>query len=242
MAYSRNPLKKTGTLLFLNLLLIFVLLGVLHTLNVVDLTGLFKYIPFVGSKSKFRPGERVEDPNLLEREELSKHWAILNLREQLYERRLIEIAKKDRDATAKFEQVEQQRRTLEERIKALKQQQITEESRQQNIKYLSSKFSNMPPDDTIKIMLNMDNVIIIDVLKQMDRDAEEEGRQSITAYLVSLMAQKNANKAAEISRLISRYPSDADARRNTEPAGTELPQEQPQPQPQGQQPPAGGGQ
>ena len=231
MAYSRNPLKKTGTLLFLNILLILLFLAVLHTLRLVDLTGLFKHVPFIGSKTKFKPGDRIEDPNLLEREELAKHWAILNLREQLYQKRLIEIEKRSRDATSKFEQVEQERRKLDERIKALKETRISEESRQQNIKYLASKFANMPPDDTVRVLLKTENVIVIDVLKQMDKDAEAEGKQSITAYLISLMARKDAAKAAEISRLISRYPSDAEARRNTEPQGTQLPENQQQ-QPQ----------
>ncbi len=226
MAYSRNPLKKTGTLFFLNLLLIIFLLGVLHTLKIVDLTGLFKYVPFIGGKKDFKPGERIEDPNLLEREELAKHWAILNLREQLYQKRLLEIEKKSRDATAKFEQVEQQRRKVEERIKALKEKRLTEESRKKNIKYLANKFANMPPQDTVKVMLKMDNVIVIDVLKQMDRDAAEAGRQSITAFLISLMANKDAAKAAEISRLISNYPNDAEARKNTSPEGTQAPEEQ----------------
>ncbi len=228
MAYSRSPLKKTGTLLFLNLLLIIFLLGVLHTLRIVDLTGLFKYIPFVGAKKSFKPGERIEDPNLLEREELAKHWAILNLREQLYQKRLLEIEKKDRNATAKFEQVEQQRRKVEERIKALKEKRLTEESRKKNIKDLASKYANMRPQDAVKIMLNLDNVIVIDVLKQMDRDAVEQGKQTLTPYLLSLMSQKNPKKAAEISRLISRYPSDAEASKNTAPEGTKVPEQQQQ--------------
>jgi len=219
MAYSRSPIRRTGTLLFINIIFIILLLAVLHLFKIVDFTALFKYIPFIGSKSKFTPGQRIEDPNLLEREELMKHWQILSLREQLYQQRLIEITKRDREATARFEQVEQQRRELEERTRALQERRISEESRQQNIKYLANKFANMPPKDTVNVMINMDNVIVIDVLKQMDKDATENGVQSIVPYLITLMSQKDAAKAAEISRLISRYPTDAEARENTEPQG-----------------------
>jgi flagellar protein FlbB len=52
----------------------------------------------------------------------------------------------------------------------------------------------MPPDESVKIMINWEDPLIIDVLRQMDRDAEELGRQSITSYLITLMPKEKASR------------------------------------------------
>ena len=52
----------------------------------------------------------------------------------------------------------------------------------------------MPPDESVKIMVNWEDPLIIDVLRQMDSDAEAAGRTSITSYLITLMPKEKASR------------------------------------------------
>ena len=44
----------------------------------------------------------------------------------------------------------------------------------------------MPPASARDMLINWPDYDIIDVLEQMDKDAEEDGRQTITTYLLTL--------------------------------------------------------
>ena len=56
------------------------------------------------------------------------------------------------------------------------------------------KEKKMPPNDSVKIMVNWEEPLIIDVLRQMDADAEAAGRVSITSYLITLMPKEKASR------------------------------------------------
>ncbi|HPB81225.1 MAG TPA: hypothetical protein PK200_04210 [Spirochaetota bacterium] len=51
-----------------------------------------------------------------------------------------------------------------------------------------------------EIMVKWEDSLIIDVLRQIDSNAEEAGRSSITSYLISLMP---GNKASRIMYLMT---------------------------------------
>ena len=63
-----------------------------------------------------------------------------------------------------------------------------------NVKQLATKIKNMPPEDSVKIIVNWEEPLIIDVLRQMDQDAEDAGQVSITSYLITLMPKKKASR------------------------------------------------
>jgi len=55
---------------------------------------------------------------------------------------------------------------------------------------LANKIANMPPEQSVLIMVNWDEPLIIDVLRQMDADSEAAGKMSITAYLLTKFPNK----------------------------------------------------
>lgn len=69
--------------------------------------------------------------------------------------------------------------------------------RRKKIEDMAKKVSNMPPEKAKEMMLNWTDFDIIEVLRQMDKSAEAEGRASITPYLLTLF---NPDRRAEITR------------------------------------------
>jgi flagellar protein FlbB len=71
-----------------------------------------------------------------------------------------------------------------------------EGNRQNKLKVLASKVGNMRPMDAVGMLENWPDQDIIDVFKQMDKDAEEEGKPTITNYLLSLFEAKRRSVIA----------------------------------------------
>jgi len=79
---------------------------------------------------------------------------------------------------------------IKEKERDMKRQALEAESRQNKLKVLASKIANMPPQKAVELLSNWPDQDIIDVFKQMDKDAEEEGRPTITNYLLTLFNEK----------------------------------------------------
>ena len=52
----------------------------------------------------------------------------------------------------------------------------------------------MRPDEAIQIMIRWEDTLVIDVLRQMDTEAREAGKSSVTSYLISLMPRERASR------------------------------------------------
>jgi flagellar protein FlbB len=59
---------------------------------------------------------------------------------------------------------------------------------------LAQKIESMRPEEAVEIMIKWEEPLIIDVLRQIDANAEEAGRTSITSYLISLMPREKASR------------------------------------------------
>jgi flagellar protein FlbB len=58
----------------------------------------------------------------------------------------------------------------------------------------------MPPASAVDIMMNMEDQDLIDILRTVERLAQEAGEQSIVSYWFSLMAERNPERAAALQR------------------------------------------
>jgi flagellar protein FlbB len=199
----RAQRQRIIPLIFLNLILLLILLFVL------DHFGVFSWRKIVtGEKKKTEEVQQVtEDPYLLEKEALRKQWMVLEEKERLYEERQKELEEKRKLLEEKLKEAENQMeiaKKMQVKQTELKKQY---EDRMENVRNLASKISNMPPKDGVALLERMDAVLAVDVIRQMDRLAQQQGRQSITDYLLSIMDRE---KASHIIRLMSRYPTEPD--------------------------------
>ena len=138
---------------------------------------------------------------LLEKEFLNKREEILlvktnelELREQELEAQQLEF--KEREAKLK-EDLE----SLEEEKKVLSEKHREYDNYRENIKIQAEYFTNMPPAAAVERLAQLDDLLAIDILRQIDKTAAEEGRISVVPYYLSLM---DPEKAATLQRKMTK--------------------------------------
>lgn len=143
------------------------------------------YFPFLEKKPD-PISQDLESPTELEKMELEK------AREKLIEDRE-ELGKLQGDVQKTQEELTLERERLEELKKGIlrKEEELEEKKRlemlrKEKVKVLANKVANMPPPAARDMLVNWPDYDIIEVFEQMDKDAEEEGRQTITTYLLTL--------------------------------------------------------
>lgn len=107
------------------------------------------------------------------------------------EREELELIRKELDQEkgklkAQREELEQLKNNIRVKEKRLKEQEKESETREEQIRIIAQKVSSMPPAKAVEMLVNWPDTDIIEVFKQMDKNAEEEGRQTITTYLLTL--------------------------------------------------------
>ena len=171
----------------------------------ISFFGLFwmDYIGLIDARGYINPMEKEapsvmsatdDEPSLVAREEFEKEKARLMERIQDLDKREAMILEREKEIEAESEKISEMQRGLELEKKKFEDEKKEHSGYQKNVKDLAYKIANMPPGDSVKIMVNWEDSLIIDVLRQMDMDAAEAGRSSITAYLITLMPKKKASR------------------------------------------------
>ena len=127
-----------------------------------------------------------DEPSLIEKEEFGKEKEKLLERIEDLDKREALLAEKEKEIGSEKDKLEQIRKGLELEQKKLEDDRKKDSGYRKNVTVLANKMSNMPPEESVKIMSNWDDPLIIDVLRQMDADSEAAGRMSITSYLMTL--------------------------------------------------------
>ncbi len=144
-----------------------------------------EYFPFL----KKQPGVVNQDllsPTELEKLEMEKaREKLISDKEELEKmKKELELAKSGLDSDK--ERLEELKDGIRKKEKEIEEKSRKDNSRKEKIKVLANKVANMPPESARDMLLNWPDYDIIDVFEQMDKDAEEEGRPTITTYLMTL--------------------------------------------------------
>ena len=181
---------------FYLILLIFFLVAIgFFVFDYYKLINADEILPFL-SKKPATVNWDEESPTEVEKLEIEK------AKERIVEE-MAEIEKIRAELQAQKEKLESDAQNLEEVRKGIKEKERQmevrrkeEENRQNKLKVLASKVGNMRPMDAIGLLESWPDQDIIDVFKQMDKDAEEEGKPTITNYLLSLFEAKRRSVIA----------------------------------------------
>lgn len=181
---------------FYLILLIFFLLAIgFFLFDYYQLLDADEIFPFLAKKPAVVNWDQ-ESPTEVEKMEIEK--ARERLVEEMAEiekiRSELQTQKEKLDTEA--QSLEEMRKGIKEKEKQLLEEKKEEESRQNKLKVLASKVGNMRPLDAIGMLEYWPDQDIIDVFKQMDKDAEEEGRPTITNYLLTLFDSKRRSVIA----------------------------------------------
>ena len=196
----RNILK----VFFLLLLLIVIVLGGIYWF---DHLGLINYKKVIGPFEQYLPSfmqrgeEVVDDPHLLERELISKREEVLTARYDELVTMVSDLEQKELELKEIEAKLTEETKRLEEEKKVLSEKLSEYDNYRENIAKQAEYFTSMPPDAAVERLAQLDDLLVIDILRQIDRTAEDEGRLSVVPYLLSLM---DPTKAAVIQRKMTK--------------------------------------
>ncbi|MCZ8156319.1 MAG: flagellar protein FlbB [Leptospira sp.] len=143
------------------------------------------YFPFL-KKQPSLVNQDLLSPTELEKLEIekAKERLIDDLEELKNLKAELESAKSSL-ATDK-ERLEELKEGIQKKEREMAEKAKRESARSEKVKVLANKVANMPPESARDMLLNWPDYDIIEVFEQMDKDAEEEGRPTITTYLLTL--------------------------------------------------------
>lgn len=188
---ARNVLK----IFFLLLLLIAIVLGGMYWF---DNLGLINYRRVIGPLEQYLPrfmqrGEAVvDDPFLLEREFMNKREEVLLARQGEMEERILELEQRELELKQTEAKLMEETKRLEEEKKVLSERVREYDNYRENIERQARYFISMQPQAAVERLAEFDDLLVIDILRQIDRNAEDEGRQSVVPYFLSIMDPKRA--------------------------------------------------
>lgn len=149
---------------------------------------------------KFKKGhESVElakddEPSLVEREEFEKEKQKLLERIEGIDKREALIKEREKGIDSDKEKLDEVKKGLDLEKKKFDDDKKKYSGYTKNVQNLAQKIGSMPPEEAVNIMIKWEDPLVIDVLRQMDADAEAAGKQTITSYLITLMPKDKASR------------------------------------------------
>lgn len=190
-------------------------------LVIVVLGGLlwFDYIGFINSKSFFAPVYKMlgmapqtsrtqTSVNALveadlDNDRFAKRLESLDMRTEELDKREADIKIAEESNLQIAQELTDRQNAQEEREKTFNLEQKKYDDRRVNIEQIVQNLEGMQPANAVKILAEMDDQDIIDVLRQAEEDHKAAGTSSMVAYWLSLMDEK---RAAEIHRKMANKP------------------------------------
>ena len=187
-------ISEKSRVIYLILLIFFITGFGLFWLDQIGLLDIYSSIKDFQSEPKSVVTAKDDEPSLIEREEFEKQKGKLLERIEELDKRDALITEKEKNISRELEKLEEKKKGIELEKKKFLDEKKKYSGYKKNVKKLALKINNMPPGDSVKIMVNWEEPLIIDVLRQMDEDAETAGRVSITSYLITLMPKEKASR------------------------------------------------
>ena len=180
---------------------------------VIALGGLvwFDYLGVIDAREVLAPVLRLvrrqqvqvdaEDPLLLEKERLAKQIEALALRSEELSSWQAELATREAELTQKIEQLQSREEALNDQEKVFNERVEAFDNRRDNLRQNAEYLVGMPPEEAVKILLQMEDQLVIDLFRTAEEQARAEGETSLVAYWLSLMP---ADRAATLQRKMAR--------------------------------------
>lgn len=204
---AKGTIGKTIVLLLLIIILVFLGLFWFDYLGVIQAKKFFEPVyRLVG----LQPQTSVSAVNNsaaqeadLEADRLAKRLEALNLRSQELDKRESDIQVKEAEYQQIAQELDERKISQEEREATFEKITKEYEDKERNYRTIAAELNGMRPEAAVAILLAMEDQLAIDVLRRVDEIAEEEGKNSMVPYWISLMP---ADRAATIQRKMTTKP------------------------------------
>ncbi|MBN2655446.1 MAG: flagellar protein FlbB [Spirochaetales bacterium] len=197
-----------------NVLKIFLLLLLIAVL-IVGGAIWFDYLGVIDAKEQLSPVtsllgikspeviEEVSQPIVLDRERMNMQIEALDLLRDELAKREAAVQLSEAEILQKQTELEEREKALDEKEKSINDALNRYNNKQTNLEQNARYLEGMPPEDAVNIMMKMENLDVVDVLRTAERLAQEEGRNSLVSYWISLMTPE---KGAAIQKLMADEP------------------------------------
>lgn len=186
---------KVVVLLLVNIVMAGSTLYFLNYMRIININQLFNQI----SGRNITSLARVEDPFILEQEELNKKWELLSIQE-------LELSNITQSIIESNLTLQTEQEKLQEEREAFINEQtlVSIENEEQNtydikITDVATQISGMPPQTAAELLDLQEDLQVVDIFKKMDEIAIANGQASTVPFLLTLMDRE---KAARIQTLM----------------------------------------
>ena len=187
---------------------------------VMALGGLlwFDYLGVVNARSLFSPLYKAmgKEPQTsvtstsskpivadLDQDRINKQLEAIEIQRQELSRREEDVAQREKLNEQIATELSNREKSQEEREKTFKQNIKKYDDKNVNIEQIAANLNGMAPQNSVSILLAMDDQVVIDVLRKVEEIAKRTGTASMGSYWLSLMP---AERAAEIQRKMLSKP------------------------------------
>jgi flagellar protein FlbB len=207
--YGKSGAGKRVALLFL--LDAFILLGGLlwfDALGIVDMKWLFNPVySLFGLQTRNSLGLASDDPALLDSERLAKQVEALDIRDQELSAKEADLQKREADIDQKAQTLDEREKALEDKQNSFNQSVAEIENRKANVAQLAKYLTGQDPKKAVPELLEHDDQMVIDICREVEKQAQAEGNTSIVSYWFSLMPPA---RAAQIQGKMAEKPTSLD--------------------------------
>jgi flagellar protein FlbB len=193
-------ISDRAKVLYLIILLVFIIGVFMAWLDHVGIINISRMFGAYRAESESVLTAKDDEPSLVAREEFEQQRLKLQERIEDLDRREAKIVEAEKSLEAEREKMTEMGKGIELEKKKLDIEKNKYKGYQKNVKALASKVESIEPQKAVGIMVKWEDTLIIDVLRQIDTNAEEAGKMSISSYLISLMPE---NKASRIMYLMT---------------------------------------
>ncbi|HSV98346.1 MAG TPA: hypothetical protein VLM75_15605 [Spirochaetota bacterium] len=182
-------------MVYLIALIIFIVAAGLFWLDYIGLLDMEKRLGGVFKKeAQLVLDAKDDEPSLIEREEFEKEKQKFLERVEDLDRREAKIVEAEKTLESEKEKIEDVRKGLDIEKKKLENEKKRYTGYERNVRDLAGKVTSIRPEEAVEIMIKWEEPLIVDVLRRIDADAVEQGRRSISPYLISLMPRDKASR------------------------------------------------
>lgn len=189
-----NRVPERSRIIYLVILIIFISGFGLFWMDYIGLIDIYSKVNAIKGEPESVLIASGDEPSLLEREEFEKEKMKLLERVEELDKREALIGEKEKNIETEEEKFKEMKKGLRLEKKRFDDEKKKFSGYMKNVKELADKIANMPPDQSVKIMEKWEDTLIIDVLRQMDENAREAGKTSITSYLITLLPKEKASR------------------------------------------------
>lgn len=204
----RNRLAaRIAKIVFLLLLILSLAIGGIVWLDFIGVINAKPRISAVLAWTGFKRFQEIDSPVIplsLDSDRMEKEREAIAVARRQLEKDVEDFSLKEDLLVQKENELLEREKMVEEQQKSLSEAMNIYDNKIANLEQTARYVMGMPPEDAVAIMDQYDIRDLVDLLRTSERLSQEDDEESLVAYWLSLMQDRN--RAAEIQRLLVEKP------------------------------------